>query len=341
MAANKSNTVSRREREQRTRRTERMVIIGAAGVLAVATVVVLVGLYVTQYLPPRAHVLTVGESEYNAGEVARRATFEVLFGRVTPNTAVVIPETLEALEDQEIVLSRAPEVVGDVTAQDLDDELRDRLGFSDADDEDNSAFGEALATLLRQVDLPRDEYDLVVSVEILLERLDEQFRTEIGEEADQLLISRIRLVDQVSAEELRAQLLEGADFAELSEERTSEGGGQADDGDLGWVPLALFSEAAQDALAGLAAAELSEIVADGPFSDVYLVAEREDARALEPQQIDALAALRQSEWIDERRDSVAVENDLSRGEEEWILERVTNNVNDAQAVLPATSRGGG
>ena len=70
MAANKSNTVSRREREQRTRRTERMVIIGAAGVLAVATVVVLVGLYVTQYLPPRAHVLTVGESEYNAGEVA-------------------------------------------------------------------------------------------------------------------------------------------------------------------------------------------------------------------------------------------------------------------------------
>ena len=136
-------------------------------------------------------------------------------------------------------------------------------------------------------------------------------------------------------------MLEGADFAELSEERTSEGGGQADDGDLGWVPLALFSEAAQDALAGLAAAELSEIVADGPFSDVYLVAEREDARALEPQQIDALAALRQSEWIDERRDSVAVENDLSRGEEEWILERVTNNVNDAQAVLPATSRGGG
>ena len=93
----------------------------------------------------------------------------------------MIPETLEALEDQEIVLSRAPEVVGDVTAQDLDDELRDRLGFSDADDEDNSAFGEALATLLRQVDLPRDEYDLVVSVEILLERLDEQFRTEIGE----------------------------------------------------------------------------------------------------------------------------------------------------------------
>ena len=340
MAASKSNTASRREREQRARRKERIVIYAAAAVLAVALAVVLAGLYVTQYLPPRAHVLTVGESQYNAAEVARRATFEVLFGRVTPNT-VVIPETLEALEDQEIVLARAPAVVGEVTAEDLDDELREQLDFADADAEDNSAFGEALAARLRQVDLPRDEYDLVVSVEILLNRLDEQFRAEIGDEADQLRISRIRLVDQVSAEEVLAQLFDGADFAELSEERTSEGGGQPDDGDFGWVPFPLFSEAAQDALAGLAAGELSEIVLDAPFFDVYLVAEREDARPLEPEQIDALVALRQSEWLDERRDSVAVENDLSFGEERWILERLCGDLGVTQCPEPAARQGGG
>ena len=56
MSSNRPQRQTRREREERSRRTERLVIGGAVTVLAVAAVLVLVGLIFTEYLPPRAHV---------------------------------------------------------------------------------------------------------------------------------------------------------------------------------------------------------------------------------------------------------------------------------------------
>ena len=60
MSASRAQGESRRERDRRAQRRERLIIAGLVGLLTVAGIVVLVGLYVTQYLPPRAHVLRVG-----------------------------------------------------------------------------------------------------------------------------------------------------------------------------------------------------------------------------------------------------------------------------------------
>ena len=327
MSASKTQVSTRRAREARERRRTRLIVYGASGVLVVAVAVVLVGLYVTQYRPPRAHVLSVGGSDYNASEVARRATYEVLFGGgVTPNLGVVVADTLQVIEDEAIVHQRAPATVGAVTADDIDAELRERLGVADSDVDSDEAFGDAFATLLRAVDLPRGEYEAVIAGEILLERLGERFRPDIAETTAQLALSRIRLLDEANAEEVRTLLLEGADFAELAAERSIEEALAAEGGDLGWRLFATLSLPAEEALASLEAGEISAVVSDGLFVDVYLVTERDEARPLEPEQIDELVVRRQQEWLDEQRLTVRVENDLSDGEESWILERLLANV---------------
>ena len=271
----------RRERDQRARRNERFAIIAVSGVLGVATLVVLAGLYVTQYRPPRAHVLSAGDTNYQAAEVARRTSYELRFGELSGGIGEAVPETLAVLEEQSIVLARAPAFVGEVTDEDVTQWLRVHLGFAPpegleeetadgADSEDAAAgaasddegdggdsgdgdavvatlevdpeeeatrFATALADWLRLVELPKDEYDLVVAAGILRDRVFDQFRAEIGETADQLRVSRIRLADRGGAEDVRALLLEGADFAELAAERSAEAEYAAQGGDLGWLPV--------------------------------------------------------------------------------------------------------
>ena len=368
---------SRRERDQRARRNERFAVIAVSVVLSVATLVVLAGLYATQYRPPRAHVLSAGETDYRAAEVARRTAYELRFGNISGGIGEAVPETLRVLEEQSIVLARAPALVGEVTDGDVTQWLRAQFGFAPPEDvpaasadegdsdggdsgEDSGDDGAAavgaleedpgeaaaryailLADWLRVVDLPKDEYDLVVASGILRDRLLEAFRAGIGETADQLRASRIRLADRGGAEDVRALLLEGADFAALAAERSAEAEYAAQGGDLGWLPLESLSEIARAALEGVEPGSISEVVETELFFDVYLVVEREDARPLDDAQIEALVQTRWDEWLLAQRAIVAVERDLSDAEEGWILDRVVNSLSGGGANPLGISQGGG
>ena len=370
---------SRRERDQRARRNERFAIIAVTVVLGAAALVVLAGLYVTQYRPPRAHVLSAAETNYQAAEVARRTAYELRFGELSGGIGEAVPETLTVLEEQSIVLSRAPALVGEVTGEDVTQWLRVHLGFAPpegleeetadggdsaeaADDSedaaDDSAEGDSgaleedpeeaaaryaglLADWLRVVDLPKDEYDLVVAAGILRDRLLDQYRDEIGETSDQLRVSRIRLADRGGAEDVHALLLEGADFAELAAERSGEAEYAAQGGDLGWLPLESLSDIARAALEGVEPGSISEVVEPELFFDVYLVVEREEARPLDAAQIEALVTRRWDEWLLAQRAIVAVERDLSDSEERWILDHVVNSLSSGGGSPFGISQGGG
>ena len=372
---------SRRERDQRARRKERFAIIAVSVVLGAAALVVLAGLYVTQYQPPRAHVLSAAETNYQAAEVARRTAYELRFGELSGGIGEAVPETLTVLEEQAVVLARAPALVGEVTDEEVTQWLRVHLGFAPpegleeetadagdsaeaADDSEDAAGdsaegdsaagtleedpGEAaaryaglLADWLRVVDLPKDEYDLVVAAGILRDRLLEQYRAEISETADQLRVSRIRLADRGGAEDVRALLLEGADFAELAAERSGEAEYAAQGGDLGWLPLESLSDIASAALEGVEPGSISEVVETELFFDVYLVVEREEARPLDAAQIEALVTRRWDEWLLAQRAIVAVERDLSDSEERWILDHVVNSLSSGGGSPFGISQGGG
>ena len=322
MATYRPPGTSRREREERDRRRERLVIYGVVGALVVAALVVLVGLYTTQYQPPRAHVLSVGDRDYNASDVARRALYEMRYADESlSGFETAVSETLDRIEDTEIVLTRAPALVGEVSEDEVRADLHVRLALEE--DATESAFVEALAEMLADSRLSREELEKIVTANILVDRLRDAFVDEYGETAPQVLLSRIRVADEAAAEGIRDRLGAGADFAEVADELSSDGAGG---GDIGWLPVAALSSAAREALVDLPTDAVSAIVRDGLFYDVYLVRDRDEARAIDEAQRESLGATRFLEWIEGERATVEVEVDLSPGEERWILDRLISDL---------------
>ncbi|MCY3655690.1 MAG: peptidylprolyl isomerase [Chloroflexi bacterium] len=325
MATYRPPGTSRREREERDRRRERLVIYGVVGVLVVAILVVLAGLYFTQYLPPRAHILSVGGNDYDASAVARRALYEMRYGdEGLSGFDTAVSETIEIIENTEVVLARAPAVVGDVSDEDVRADLYERLTLED--DATDGEFVDALAERLTDSRLSRAELEEIVTASILVGRLRDAFVDEYGEVTPQVLLSRIRLADEAAAEEIREQVVGGADFAALADERSSDAASSGAGGDIGWFPLAALPPEARAALEGLEPDAVSAIVRDGPFYDVYLVRERDEARAIDEAQRESLGATRFLEWLDAERETVEVSVDLSAGEERWILDRLISDL---------------
>lgn len=325
MASYRPPGTSRREREERDRRRERLVIYGVVGVLVVAVLVVLVGLYFTQYVPPRAHVLSVGDSDYDASAVARRALYEMRYGdEGLSGFDTAVSETLELIENGEVVLLRAPAVVGEVSDDDVRAGLYERLALEPEATE--TEFVDALAERLTDSRLSRAELEEIVTANILVARLRDGFVDEYGEVTPQVLLSRIRLADEAAAEEIREQVVGGADFAALADERSSDAASSGAGGDIGWYPLAALSPEARAVLEGLGPDAVSAIVRDGPFYDVYLVRDRDEARAIDEAQRESLGATRFIEWLEAERRTVEVSVDLSAGEERWILDRLISDL---------------
>ena len=127
----------RRDELRAAARRQRLIVGGAVGALLIAVVIIGVGLYVTQYLPPRAHVLTTGDRDYDAGAVARRGTYHLVFegglaGRYGQigGLSDIARRATDLLIDEEVLRQRAPATVGEVTAADIEAALRDRFGLS-------------------------------------------------------------------------------------------------------------------------------------------------------------------------------------------------------------------
>ena len=322
MAAYRPPGTSRREREERDRRRERLVIYGVVGVLSLAVLVVLFGLYITQYLPPRAHILSVGDSEYDASAVSRRVLYEMRYGDGgLSGFETAVDETLELIQNAEIALTQAPALVGEVSDDDVRANLYVRLNL--LEEATDGEFAEALAEMLRDSRLSRDELYAVVRANILVGRLRGAFVDEYGESAPQVLLSRIRVADEAAAEEIWREVSGGADFAALADERNSGG---SSGGDIGWYPMAALSSEARAAIEGLEPAAVSAIVRDGPLYDVYLVRERDEARVIDEDQRESLGTMRFLEWIEAEREHVEVVEDLSPGEERWILDRLISDL---------------
>ena len=331
MAANRAQGPSRRERDRRARRNERLVVAAAASVLALAALVVLAGVFLTQYRPPRAHVLSVGERDYDAGAVARRALYELIYGDAVSAIDAAVSDTLRRLEDDEVLRSRAPIVVGSAGWIEVRGELLDRLGLDGLE-----GFLDRYAVLLRDSGLRREEMEEMVLAQLLERRLREAFAASLGDGGGQVLISRIRLADAAAAEDARRlAVADGADFDAVAAERASA---QAAGPDLGWRLLAALSPAAHAALEPLAAGEISAVVRDGPFHDVYLVRERAAERPLDDAQREEIAGRRFEAWLAAERGKVEAALDLSAGEERWILDRVIGGLEETRTVANGGAR---
>ncbi len=140
-----SGTSGRRHgRSSNEDRQQRLIYLGAASILGLVLILIAVGVLLTVILPPRAHVLTVGDRKFNARDVADRAIYLVSSGNGNaqrdPST-----EGMESLIGESILFQVGAGLVDEVTDEDVQDAIARRLGLNPRNPEPE-ATPEATAT---------------------------------------------------------------------------------------------------------------------------------------------------------------------------------------------------
>jgi hypothetical protein len=284
----------------------------------------------------------------------------VFFEGSTSGVADIARDTVDRLIEDEAVRAVGPELVDEVTADDVQRELQIDLGLiteePDPGDEptpeatgaasetetatatptaeptaeptvDAQEFADALTDFLRNTGLDRDEYEAIVEARLYRERLRAHFEDEVGDSGPQIFLRRIRVSTQLAADTVIEELEGGASFEELAdEESVAETDGPG--GEIGWTVPEAQSDEVRAAIDGLEAGEWTDPLETGLFFEIYLVAETAEDREYEGVLAQTLTTDLLDAWIEEAIASIEVDDDLSADEESWINERVLADLTD-------------
>lgn len=315
-----SKARQRRSAASRESRERQWIYLGSAAVLGLVLVVVAVGLVLTWYLPPRAHVLTVGNADFNARDVADRSSYLLTAGNGNVQQRPA-EEGIDSLIRQHVLLQAGQSLVGEVSDADVREAIATRLSL--AEDHTDEAYANALRDFLRVAPIGRDSFEGIIRAGIVEDRLLEQFKTELPETGEQMLVLGVATSDRAQAQALVEAVRGGQDFTEAALDL-----GIAEDEEdvveLGWYAPDTLPERLREPLAEVAAGDAADPVDDANRVgfEVYFVAERPVDQPYEEAVTDQLADRELNDFIEDQREALGVEIDLSTDERRWITEQV-------------------
>jgi parvulin-like peptidyl-prolyl isomerase len=188
---------------------------------------------------------------------------------------------------------------------------------------DTAAYGPALQKLLDQSGYTEAE----LRDELQKNLLREKVQTAIGQEQapdtqEQVHARHILVATEDQARDVLQQLQNGADFATLASQLSTDPGSKSKGGDLGWFPRGIMDKAFEDAAFALQPGQLSDVVHGTNGYHVIQVLERDPNRAVDPSQLQTLRQKAFSDWLSSRRSSQDVKLQLGQSERDWVLARI-------------------
>lgn len=184
------------------------------------------------------------------------------------------------------------------------------------------AFQGALRRQLERFNLSESRYRDLMSRQVLSEKVRESVASDVPATQEQVRARHILVANEEQAREVLRRLEEGADFATLAQELSTDPGSKDKGGDLGWFPRGVMNAPFQDAAFSLQPGQRSGIVSSPNGFHVIEVVERDPNRPLEPALLEPLKARGYSEWLTAQRSSAQVQRDFNASEREWVLRQI-------------------
>lgn len=314
----------RRQQASHEDRQQRLIFIGAGSVLALVLVIVVIGLITAWYLPPRAHVLTVGDREFTARDIADRGIYLAEAGNVAAQQDPA-GEGLQSLLREQILIQAGPALVGEATDDDVYASLAET--FELGEDYTNELVDTQLEGSLEVTVLSREQLFDLIRAGVIEDRLIEQFEADVPEVGDQLHLMAVRTGSPAEAQELVDAVRGGADFTETAVEM---GLAPAEQGPalVGWYAPATLPDRLA-AFADLPAGGIGDPIesADRVNYEVFYVSERTDDEPYVEAVRNQLAAFALRDWMDAQEATLLVERSLSSSDDSWIRREVAGAVN--------------
>jgi hypothetical protein len=316
-----ARTVLRGEQE---RRRQILVFVGVALVIVAAVVIAFFGYYQTEIATKHKTALQIGETEYSLGHFERRLRFLLDTSpslQESPSTALSV--LYAVLEREGVILEGIPRLGFEVGEEDVDAEIRRRLGLSEEGDERTFAarYGETVSSS----GLHTDEYRRWVRSSVLEDLLRDKFRSEVPSADTQVRARLIQVETEEEALEVIGRLEAGEEFAALAEELSLDETTKEEGGETDWLLRGEMEESVEEFLFTAEVGTRSEPLAITNGYFVAEVLEREDERELTESQTEVVANDIFEGWIAAATANIEVVRSL---EAEDQVEALTNVLED-------------
>ncbi len=268
----------------------------ASAVIIVILIVVGVFYYQEYEAPYRITVITVDDTSINMRYFLKRAEL----AGADPFTI------LDVLTREQLIKLKAPQYVGEVTPEDIDQALRE-IARGESETISDSEFKEWYRQQLNETPLSDSEFREYVATSLLAARLHQYLAERVPTVAEQVHLHAMILETYEDAEEVRARWEAGEDFADLAREVSldEESGGEG--GDIGWWPRGINPWFDQGF--SLSVGEVSEPLpyASDPYASdpsstevvfyLLMVSEKADAREIDKEALEALRSMVLDDWL--------------------------------------------
>jgi parvulin-like peptidyl-prolyl isomerase len=219
--------------------------------------------------------------------------------------AQAIAGTAEQLIEEEIIRRNASEF--DITASDDDvkQEIATRLGITTEDVGFDTLFEQELA----RSGLAESEYRAMIEATVLRRALEAHFQGELPETEESVRYRQILVSTDEAAQEIKDELEAGGDFAALAAENSLDNATKDSGGEVSWTPRGVLDASLEELLFDMEVGELTTI----PIPNGVLIVEmleKDEAHAIEDEKKPDLAEAALQDWIDEKRGSLNIVNNL-------------------------------
>lgn len=263
-------------------------------VLAIILIIVGVFYYQERVAPFQTTIITVDNTTTNIGYFLKRAQ---LAGADSISM-------LHTLTNELLIKLEAPQYVGEVSSEDINQTLRDTSNTTS-----ESEFKAWYRQTLNESGLSDSEFRDIVATSILSARLQQYLAERVPTVAEQIHLHVILLATLEDAENTRARWEAGEDFADLAREVSTDSSSKEKGGDLGWFPRGVLPKGLENAAFALSTDNVSEPIAydvtDPNASNsssttiyyLFMVSEKADARKIDENSLQVLRNGALDNWL--------------------------------------------
>jgi len=168
-----------------------------------------------------------------------------------------------------------------------------------------------LEALRKEAGLSEADYRRIIEARLLYNKLQELFASRVPTSEEQVHARHILVETEQEAQTVLTRLEAGEDFVSLAKELSADESTREDGGDLGWFPRGVMVPEFEETAFALQPGETSDIVQTSFGYHIIMVEEYDPERELEPYILEQRRASALSEWLEEQRQSEAVERPSS------------------------------
>jgi foldase protein PrsA len=286
----------------------------AGVILLVVAAVAVVGFgFLSDYLAkqgrPDSTAVQVGDAKYTVREfTARLKSYVTQQGGARSQAAAyqsAFPGISNQLIQEAVIVQFASEKDVSATDDDVNAEVGKRAGIT----ADDANFQARYQEEVKKSGLEEPGYRKMISAAALVQKLTDVFKAAVPAAAESVHYRQIVVADQAAADDIKAKIEAGGDFAQLAKDRSTDTQTKDQGGDAGWVPRGLFDAAVENTIFDL---DVNQVTTYPTSSSVIVLqaVEKDPQRPVADDQKGSLASKALSQWITDKVSGVQVVNEM-------------------------------